>query len=218
MGHLEKRKKFLFFGILVVGFIGLVAASPAIYAIVEPHITITMDPGQTTKPFQIKDDLGTEVFSVNPDGTFKAANIVQIHATKKDLFQYSNNINNGRGDFFGVWEVTKQPGVENLFLIASSCQGQVEAHEISGPSTSRAGFYESTDNEASYDEANTRNINSAPLVLRAMFPQSTSFDPNVTHIAIGMSYFSDGNVGEARNFNFSCLLHLPEGVTITRVL
>ena len=66
---MEKRKQFLFFGILIVGFIGLVAASPTIYAIVEPHITIDMDPGQTTKPFVINDDTGSEVFSIDVDGT-----------------------------------------------------------------------------------------------------------------------------------------------------
>ena len=69
MEYLEKRKQLLFFGILVVGFIGIGAASPTIYAIVEPHITINMDPGQTTKPFQINDNLGTEIFSVDTDGT-----------------------------------------------------------------------------------------------------------------------------------------------------
>ena len=72
IGALEKRKQFLFFGILVAGFIGLVAFSPTIYAIVEPHITITMDPGQTTKPFVINDNVGSEVFSVDVDGWWPA--------------------------------------------------------------------------------------------------------------------------------------------------
>ena len=43
--------------IIGISLFALIIISPQIYAAVEPHITITMDPGQTTKPFQIKDDL-----------------------------------------------------------------------------------------------------------------------------------------------------------------
>ena len=66
---MKQSKKLLVFGILAVGILGLIASSPTIYALVEPHITITMEPAQTTKPFQINDDQGTEVFSVDVDGT-----------------------------------------------------------------------------------------------------------------------------------------------------
>ena len=66
---MKQSKKLLFFGLLAGGIIGLVASSPTIYAIVEPHITINMDPGQTTKPFVINDDTATEVFSIDVDGT-----------------------------------------------------------------------------------------------------------------------------------------------------
>ena len=217
-GELKHSKKLLMFGILTVGIIGLVASSPTIYAIVEPHITINMDPGQTTKPFQINDDLGSEVFSVNPDGTFFASNTILIHTAKTDLFQYSNNVDNGRGDFFGIWQVTKQPGVENLGIITSSCGGQVEAHEISGTSSSKAGFFVSQDNEVSYTDFGSININSIPLTLREMFPQNLGFPKDTTHIAIGLGFSDDGNIGEARNFNFFCFLHLPEGFTVTRVI
>lgn len=66
---MKHSKQLLIFGIFAAGITGLIASSPTIYAIVEPHITITMDPGQTTKPLQINDDLGSEVFSVDVDGT-----------------------------------------------------------------------------------------------------------------------------------------------------
>ena len=52
---MKQSKKLLIFGILAAGIISLVASSPTIYAIVEPHITINMEPAQTTKPFEIKD-------------------------------------------------------------------------------------------------------------------------------------------------------------------
>ena len=88
---LEKRKQFLFFGILIVGFIGLVAASPTIYAIVEPHITINMDPGQTTKPFVINDDTGTEVFSVDVDGTTTAGDLTAFEFFQKETLQFTGD-------------------------------------------------------------------------------------------------------------------------------
>jgi len=104
IGVLEKRKQFLFFGILAV-VIGLVAFSPAIYALVEPHIIINMDPGQTTKPFQIKDNLGTVVFSVDTDGTIfpsdgsGAGSLVFAKVVKSvdEVVNNSNTFQNGGG-------------------------------------------------------------------------------------------------------------------------
>lgn len=46
-----------------------VISIPIVYAVVEPSIILNMDSGQTTKPLQIKDNLGNEVFSVDTDGT-----------------------------------------------------------------------------------------------------------------------------------------------------
>lgn len=48
----SKNKRNLLFTILSVGIISGVILSPKIWAIVESHITITMDPGQTTKPLE----------------------------------------------------------------------------------------------------------------------------------------------------------------------
>lgn len=46
-----------------------IVSSPLVYAVVEPHIKITMGESQTTKPFQIVNNLDQEVFSVGADGT-----------------------------------------------------------------------------------------------------------------------------------------------------
>jgi len=86
---LKQSKKLLFFGLLAGGIIGLVASSPTIYAIVEPHITINMEPGQTTKPFQINDDQGTEVFSVDVDGTITPSGTGTNGLTAFEFFQKS---------------------------------------------------------------------------------------------------------------------------------
>ncbi len=49
--------------------VALVIAIPTVFALVEPSIIINMEPSQTTKPIQLKDNLGTEVFSVDVNGT-----------------------------------------------------------------------------------------------------------------------------------------------------
>lgn len=62
-------KKLLIFSLIVGISIGLFAFGEQVMAIVEPHITINMDLGQTTKPFVINDNTGMEIFSVDTDGT-----------------------------------------------------------------------------------------------------------------------------------------------------
>lgn len=84
----ENIKKLFLFTILSVGIISGVILSPEIWAIVEPHITITMEPGQTTKPFVINDDSGTEVFSVDVDGTITPS------GTSGQTFTITNGIFN----------------------------------------------------------------------------------------------------------------------------
>ncbi len=55
--------------LVLVLAVASVIAIPIVYGAIEPSIIINMDAGQTTKPLQIKDNLGTEVFSVDTDGT-----------------------------------------------------------------------------------------------------------------------------------------------------
>ena len=86
---MKQSKQFLIFGLLACVILGVLVSSPTIYAIVEPHITITMDPGQTTKPLVINDDTGTEVFSVDVDGTISpsGATIGTGDITSFEFFQ-----------------------------------------------------------------------------------------------------------------------------------
>ncbi len=54
---------------LVLIAVALVITIPMAYSAVEPSIIINMESGQTTKPLQVKDSGGSEVFSVDVDGT-----------------------------------------------------------------------------------------------------------------------------------------------------
>ncbi len=68
MKAVEKKNKLLIFGFIGLATVSLIAFSPAIYAAIEPHITITMDSGQTTNPFVIKDDSNDDVFTIDTEG------------------------------------------------------------------------------------------------------------------------------------------------------
>jgi hypothetical protein len=50
--------------VMVIAIIG----SPFVYAAVEPHIILVMDSAQTTAPFTIQDNGGTDLFSISSDG------------------------------------------------------------------------------------------------------------------------------------------------------
>ncbi len=72
MSKVESKSRFslnqkLIFSALIM--IAVVISIPLVYAIVEPHIKITMDGAQTTKPIQIVDSQNNEVFSIDTDGT-----------------------------------------------------------------------------------------------------------------------------------------------------
>ena len=90
-------KKLFLIAILSVGIISGVVLSPEIWAMIEPHITITMDPGQTTKPFQILDNLGDEVFSVDVDGTVFPSTSFSLTAGTEEIVL--NNIDEALFDF-----------------------------------------------------------------------------------------------------------------------
>lgn len=71
--------KLFLVAILSVGIISGVIVSPEIWAIVEPHITINMESGQTTKPFTINDVNGDAVFQVNTDSSLSTSAFEEIN-------------------------------------------------------------------------------------------------------------------------------------------
>ncbi len=60
------KQKITYIGLIAIA---LVITIPLAYSAVEPSIIINMESGQTTKPLQVKDSGGSEVFSVDVDGT-----------------------------------------------------------------------------------------------------------------------------------------------------
>jgi len=133
---LKQSKKFLVFGLLAASVLGMLSFSEEVRAIVEPHITINMEPSQTTKPFVINDDTGTEVFSVDVDGTITPAGTTtgSNGLTSFEFFQKSPVTFFGDRDnpfVFAKWRLTwnlsggtpKITLIKNLDIVSGEIRG-----------------------------------------------------------------------------------------------
>jgi len=74
--------------------VALVVSIPLVYGIVEPSMILNMDFGQTTKPLQIKDSFGTEVFSVDTSGTIFPVQGGEVFTWTADHDASGNNLLN----------------------------------------------------------------------------------------------------------------------------
>jgi len=209
-------RKFLIFGLLAGTTIALIAFSPTIYAIVEPHITITMDPGQTTKPFAINDDQSTEVFSINPDGSFSAGNIVVLHFEQKGIITIPQETLSDDPLLLAVWQVVKDPGVSDNLIYFTDAAVTAQLKRVSGPSTGVAfGFYHSEDG-IDWDDR-----------VRAV-TSSTVFSPRagaLEQVFVDDSFFAFGvhtnridTAGEAKDVSGAVTMTLPAGYSLERIL
>ncbi len=215
---MKHSKQLLTFGILAAGIIGLVAATPTIYAIVEPHITINMDPGQTTKPFEIKDDLGTEVFSVNPDATISSANYADLVFKQESAV----NVDGPAGDtvsnpvFLAKWQLTKQAGTTDSFKILPSTTLYGTGLRSSGTNAVVCEGFTSTD-----------GINWNDFTPRIIF-QNNQFTNNADsasgifidedELFFAIACYGGNAVGTIKEITFNGRIDLPLGYSIERVL
>ena len=213
------RQKFLIFGLLVGGIFGLVAFSPTIYAIVEPHITINMDPGQTTKPFVINDTAtGTEVFSINPDGSFSAGNIVVLHFEQKGITSVPQGFSRlGNLKELAVWQVIREPGVSDNFIIEfeESVTGQVKRTQGTGSTV--FGFYTSADRI----NWNLREgvFGNTPTFLADVARGTNGTPPLTTEfLAFGLANNNADTAGEVKDISGTYIIILPVGYSLERIL
>jgi len=212
---LEKRKQFLFFGILIVGFIGLVS-SPTIYAIVEPHITINMEPGQTTNPFQINDDQGTEIFSINPDSTFSTANYVDLVFKQESEVNVSAGQNITNPVILATWKLTKQPGITDSVKTFSFASLTGTGLKSSGTFNVFCGTISSEDGINWFDSGVKLFFKTSQFTNRAESGTFSLFD---TASFFGLACFGAENdeVGVMKELTFNGRIYLPLGYSIERV-
>jgi len=215
---LKQSKKLLFFGLLAGGIIGLVASSPTIYAIVEPHITITMDPGQTTKPFVINDDTSTEVFSINPDGSFSASNVVMLHFEEKGVINVPSGTLKSSPQLLAVWQLVKEPGISDnkVFFSKSILSGQLRS--VNGLGSAQFANYISTDG-INWTTEGVINAGSSSTTFspesRLRLNNFLFSDPQF--FAFGLHTDADG-IGEAKEISGTTTYILPAGHSLVRIL
>ena len=215
---MKQSKKLLIFGILAAGIISLVASSPTIYALVEPHITINMEPAQTTKPFEIKDDLGSEVFSINPDGSLSSGNFVMLHFEQKGTITIPQEASFNDPEILAEWRVVKDPGVSDgfIFISTGSILGQVK--RVSGTSASVGFHFYISDDGIDWDDRMSASTSSTTFTSRADLIAHTF--PNIGNefFAFGGHTNAPDTVGEVKDFAGTVVIMLPAGYSLERVL
>lgn len=216
---MKRSKQFLFYGVLIVGFIGLVAASPTIYAIVEPHITITMDPGQTTKPFVINDDAGTEVFSVDVDGTISPSKsfVYQQDAGNVITVPAINDFNNQL--IIAQWGVDRV-GNYDLDIPSDGEYVAGEIRRVSGTGILHVEFCNSADGGATWGFGFASIIGNSPT-----FFHDFEFDSGIVRFGdldtneIAVCAWNDDvtSVFEIQRLHMVSNTILPADVTVTEI-
>jgi len=215
---LKQSNKLLMFSLLAGTAIGLIAFSPTIYAIVEPHITINMDPGQTTKPFVINDTAtNTEVFSVDVDGSIKSANVVILHFEQTGVIPIPQNQSLTNLKELAVWQVVKEPGVSDNFIILFEESLTGNFRTVNGTGTAFLGFFSSNDRinwgleEVAGASGTTFVVNFAGLT-NDVSPLNTQF------LAFGLYTTNASTNGEARDISGTYIVILPVGYSLERIL
>jgi len=209
-------KKLLLFTILSVGIISAVAFSPSIWAIIEPHITITMDPGQTTKPFTIIDDSSTDVFSIGTDGS---VNDLQIMTFSSDstpiIISTSNTINNPV--ILAEWHIDRGIVTEPLLLISNDPVAVGLGKRDSGTGSIAVGWYSSSDGVTWSSRASTGFTFSTFRDWNTNTGEGFVQD-NANYIAL-IAYNSDGNTsGQITDVSSFHGMVIPKSFSLTRLI
>jgi len=232
--------------LVLVLAVASVIAIPIVYGAIEPSIIINMDPSQTTKPLQIKDNLGTEVFSVDTDGTIFPAtgglgnsslssgvsfsNMYELSfeqvAQETQIFNASGRDNflqlaKWRIDFNGIKNEkspTSNPDVKNIGSILTSSLK-------SSDSTVRMELLVSFDDFVTVPETimSLQNIglifnhDSEDSSGRICFGRSNFTDPCFIALAWGTTNVATGN-GTFRDLRSDIIIIVPQGASVTQII
>lgn len=203
------------FAISVVGTIGF---GPQVMALVEPHITINMDPAQTTEPFQIKDDLGSEVFSINSDATISSANYADLVFKQESVV----NVDGPAGDtvsnplFLAKWQLTKQAGTTDSFKILPSTTLYGTGLRSSGTNAVVCEGFTSTDGINWNDFTPRISFQNSQFTNDADSASGIFMDEDELFFAIAC--YGGNAVGTIKEITFNGRIDLPLGYSIERIL
>ena len=214
-----KRISFLALtSIVVISVVSTLAFGPQVMALVEPHITITMDPSQATKPFQVNDDQGTNVFSINPDSTFSSVNYADL------VFKQESEVNVIAGQnltnpvILAEWKLTKKPGITD------------SAKTFSSISITATGLKTNTENRnlfcgliQSSDEMTWQSIRQVVFTTNQFTNKFEStgggaMQSNPLFLASACWGSEDVVVGTIKEITINARMNLPVGYSIERIL
>lgn len=234
MGAIAYPKKLFIFGFIAGAAIVLLAFSPTIYAIVEPHIIINMDANQTTSPLQIKDTVGNDVFEVESDGQLKGhyflnfeigpettqtitlQGIDNYQELAKWRFDFTTDDNEFGSSNIGVqmWHgymTGLMRSSENSFGAGIETRGEVVFAESDNGSTGWNDFMRILHSDQLYSHVERFNFGNTLCDDR----------PNVSDPCfVGVLWGGDNNNNGTlflKNFELTVEMDLPQGATITRV-
>jgi len=229
MRAVADHKKLLIFGVLAGTVIALFAFTPTIYALVEPHITINMDPGQTTKPFVINDDLGTEVFSIDVDGVISPPQAtddlkgIQVLSFEQGPEIETSNLGINNAVELAKWRidfVTPPPLGENPAIRVIDAYVSVQLKTTNTQANSQFGFATSTDDTA-WSKYVIRLGNQLSFKGSLTDRQGVLFDSisgNVGYISVRFFASDVSAPVQMQHGQSTMLIILPEGATITRII
>lgn len=215
MMQAENTKKLFIFSILTISIIGtFLIFSSEVMALVEPHITITMEPGQTTKPFQIKDDQGTDVFAVDVDGTITGSTSEML-VSSDTITTVSANKTQTNPLVLSKWQITKSRGIDlSPRLIEAALIG-------SGRVTSGTGFilleFQRSTDDITYATSFSLSTNDSVFTQKLANANPFNLQNNVRFYRVVM-YNTDGaTTGEWESFKVWIEQMLPATYSMQKI-
>lgn len=212
---------------LILIAVGFVITIPYAYSAVEPSIIINMESGQTTKPFQIKDNLGADVFTIDVDGTIFPAPVSASAVPLTFSFQSDNAVavimNSGETELnpqLLLQVDTTNPDLSAVnFIRAGHTIIINEGKRDSGSGNCQIGWVRSTNGGTTYtDIGSEQSTSSASFTSMTDTSTFLILEDNTTNFGLGI-YSSDGSTTcTFQNIVAFTEFYFVEGWTINQVI
>ncbi len=156
----------------------------------QPSIIINLEPDQDlvggSKALQIKDENGTEVFSVLADGSMKSTNIISFHFEQAELITVTEPQVSPFSDLevLAVWEVVRDPSLNSegliftTLIVDSIVYGQMNPTST-GCGCGDTGWYRSSDSTFSVEPNGTSKMVWNSMVTMSAQGTSGVFSPEL---------------------------------------
>lgn len=199
-----------------LGIIASIIMVPFIYAAVEPHILLTMDAAQTTKPFVINNSTNDEVFSIDTDGSMNGRHHLTYTSGLTPIISVA--VGNDPTDAIpmALWQLTRTETEPYIVM-------------INDPTVVLIGQRETGASGCAFGWMSATSLASLTSLAEQSFTYASWADDNTntgetfmssTDTYLGLFFWNaDGATScSYRSVSASIGLVLPDSITITRVL